>query len=456
MIRVLFIILSIVTGLLAILLQQPLLYILAGAFLVVAAILVIAQLRKRHQQYIKAQQSRNTLEAPPEEELSSLGIMEIRPKSMQNQNGIPETAIDKMGEKEAADQAPAPDISPDSDAYEPLQSTDDIEQQGVIDELPVSDRTPSLFSMRSVEAKPTVGSPFYKKILRPYLQALRATLQAHTACLIKEEDVALHYQIVTLFSEYTDIRRSGTFVTPVPLLNPSETKKSVTVRSIGDAELGLDNLGYYRKPPEVKQVAFAPVRPSDNPTVFFLLVDTLQHEGLENPRQRSLLAQYAQLLSRIIEQPDDEKSTGQEHEIRPRRDIIAEEMERARANEQPLALALVYLNQTEYLADDDLQIVEADEALKNRLQASIRNSDRMEQFGQLTYGIFYHGDTIAVEAWAVSLQEAMAQEGGCLEEGVSIGIAVLHERHDNADAFRNDAKTALHESYKTGTCTILD
>ena len=131
-------------------------------------------------------------------------------------------------------------------------------------------------------------------------------------------------------------------------------------------------------------------------------------------------------------------------------------MEQARHEGQTLALALVYLNQAERIAEaGDATVNEAEHLLESRLQRATQRG-RIERFGELTYGVFYDGDLPEVETWGAQVQEMLAMETGLLEGGVSIGIAVLQDRHDTPDVFRADATEALREAYETGTCTILE
>ena len=55
-----------------------------------------------------------------------------------------------------------------------------------------------------------------------------------------------------------------------------------------------------------------------------------------------------------------------------------------------------------------------------------------------------------------AVQRVMAEESGWLEGGVSIGIAVLQDRHEGPNDLRADATEALREAYQTGACTILE
>ncbi len=39
---------------------------------------------------------------------------------------------------------------------------------------------------------------------------------------------------------------------------------------------------------------------------------------------------------------------------------------------------------------------------------------------------------------------------------MSVGIAMLDDRHDGPDELRSDATAALRESFETGECIILE
>src|SRR5690606_2255661 len=97
-------------------------------------------------------------------------------------------------------------------------------------------------------------------------------------------------------------------------------------------------------------------------TPYFLLADTMQEGALGTPYRRSVLADFARLLGTIMDAPSDDEGPAEPEQLRPRRDIIAEEMEKARAHRnRPLALALVYLNQAEARADEGAEAVAAAE-----------------------------------------------------------------------------------------------
>jgi hypothetical protein len=115
---------------------------------------------------------------------------------------------------------------------------------------------------------------------------------------------------------------------------------------------------------------------------------------------------------------------------------------------------LVHLNRAESIArQGEEAVASAEQHLRSRLE-DLAPGARVERFGELTYGLFVRSAVDEVEGWAADLQEAMAQETGALEGGVSVGVAVRHEHHD-PEGLRADATDALLEAYETGTCTII-
>ena len=93
MLRVLFIILAIVSVSLAIVLGDIRLYGLAAAMLIAAGVLITANMRKRHKDVPET-----FLHAPeqPEEDLASLGIMDIKPAKANAQDTIEYETVEVM------------------------------------------------------------------------------------------------------------------------------------------------------------------------------------------------------------------------------------------------------------------------------------------------------------------------------------------------------------------------
>lgn len=451
MIRILFIILAVVAAILALLMNEPLLYALAGAFLLAAVVLIIAGLRRRHKRHRKAQEGHARPErpaAPPaDEELSSLGILEIRPKG--------QTRPAPPAAPEAEEKAAPAKMRPIAER-EPVEKPAPGPETNGVRHVPAASRVSVKEKSPSVQAVDTETEHTYAGIVGPYLQALRAALDAQTVCLLRQEALALQYHIEAIVSQNAYARSGGDFTTTVPLLNASEARRAVTVRRVSEHGMPQSNLGYYRDTISVRQIAMAPVLRPGDPTIHFLLADTMQEGALGTPHRRTLLAEFARLLGTIMDLPAQEELPDETEQVRPRRDIIAEEMEKARAHNRPLALALVYLNDAETRADEGQEAVSAaEEALESHLRKTMRQG-RVERFGELTYGIFSNTHSGDVESWAMQLQSELAHTTGPLEGGISIGIAMLQDRHRDPDTFRADATAALSEAYETGTCTILE
>jgi hypothetical protein len=274
-----------------------------------------------------------------------------------------------------------------------------------------------------------------------------------------------------------DVQHTGTFETQDPLLTATMSRQPVTVRSLN--EIGRDDLRYYGTVPAITQVALAPVsRPNSSDSVF-LLADATAEVDLGASQARSLLEQFADTIGLLLDaedpqgereevldedgtpEPDtadaasDDTATDPDGEApRPRREIIAEEMQAADASGDALALVLVHLNRAESIARrGDEAVASAERHLRTRLD-DIAPGQRVERFGELTYGIFVRSGVDEVEGWAAGLQDTMAQEAGELEGGVSVGVAVRDAHHD-PEGLRTDATDALLEAYETGTCTII-
>ena len=79
----------------------------------------------------------------------------------------------------------------------------------------------------------------------------------------------------------------------------------------------------------------------------------------------------------------------------------------------------------------------------------------MEKVGELMFGVFTDGRRPSLEIWHKEVQSAIAEDDMLLDGGVTIGIAVLNERHTDAIALREDAKKALLEAYNSGGRTVI-
>lgn len=436
MLRVLFIILAIVSVSLAIVLGDWRLYGLAAAMLIAAGVLITANMKKRHKDVPET-----FMHAPeqPEEDLASLGIMDIKPAKHAVADSIEYETVDG-GDNDAI-----------GDSYEFTSQP----------ETPIgSAETPVVGKARTKVARPRImvseaSSQSFADVMIPALRSLRASIDAYTVCLLRQEDMPLRYHVEVMISQNSYARNGGNYAAKEPLLAGHRALVPVVYPRVGPNGFPKSKLGYYHERINVRQVAMVPIVPKKSDDLFILLVDTMNDVGLEAASVRVLLEQYARLVSTIL---DTEAEGGladldaSEQALKPRREIITEEMDRARTDHHPLSLALVYFNGGE---EESSNLTELEEKFKTRLKGVVVDA-RTERFGELTYGIFYHGEQTGVATWAGHIQEGFPVDDPQLPGGVSVGVAVLSERHQSADELRADATAALQEAFSSGECIIVE
>jgi len=295
-------------------------------------------------------------------------------------------------------------------------------------------------------------------VLIPCLRSLRASVDGYTVCLLRQEDVPLRYAVEVMVSQNSYARNGGSYSAKEPMLSGHKALVPVVYPRVGPNGFPAEKLGYYHEPINVRQIAIVPVIPRKDNNLYLLVVDTMNEDGFEAASVRILLEHYARLVSAILDTPVSQTSGDDEEPepMRPRREIIADEMVRARSTEHPLSLALVYLNRGEALSGDGVGSVhELEEAFSKRLR-SVTLDARVERFGELTYGIFYHGELGGLANWAGGIKEAFPEDDQAFEGGVSVGVAVMQDRHERADELRSEATAALEASFKSGECIIVE
>ncbi len=447
MLRVLFIILAVVSIALAIVLGQPMLYLLALALLIGAGLLVTMNMRRRHKDVPET-----FMQAPeqPDEDLASLGILDIKPKGAGEEDGetTPQTASDIEETAEDAGEAEVVETATKAKDRSVSPTAAQAHVAGVSKARQRRPRARIMVSEASSETKADV--------LIPALRSLRASLDAYTVCLLRQEDVPLRYEVEVMVSQNSYARGGGTYSAKEPMLSGHKALVPVVYPRVGPNGFPKAKLGYYHEPINVRQVAIVPVIPKQYDDLFLLVVDTVNEDGLEAASVRVLLEQYARLATTILDTIDTSASADEEsEEPRPRREIIADEMEQARSLSHPLSLALVYLNRGEALSGDGLADVDDLEDLFSDRLRSVALDARVERFGELTYGIFYHGSHESLADWASGIKEAFPEEDDSFEGGVSVGVAPLQDRHEGADQLRSEATAALQESFQSGECVIV-
>ena len=464
--RVLFILVAVLVAVLAFVLDQPMLYWAAGALLVGGLVALGVHLWGL---YSESKQYKGNGDDRRSEELNDLGIMDVRPQGQQD------AADEESAETPAGHDAPADEKAAPDDEERPAANSAKSEEAPSASES----KTPKTEARTKKVSSASSGKSDKDAVMTPYLRSLRAALGAQTVALLVQEEMALQYRIEAAESQSRRARKAGSFSTSEPLLTAQMSRRAVTVRAVGKDGIPMERLGYYKTTESVAQVALAPVPSPEETATYFLVADAKDEDTLTTSRAQRLLRHYAELLGVLLDtdssprvreaaeaqasadvQDEDEASDEGDEDAsqapRPRREIIAEEMEAAFAEDYPLALALVHLNRAEAIAEDGEEAVaEAEQALYDRLVAAVPDG-RVERFGELTFGIFYASDVAEVEPWAEQLQADMAEASGTLEGGVSIGVAMLDERHEDPDDFRADATEALRVAYETGTCTIVE
>ena len=452
MMRTLLIALAVVIAVLAFVLNQVWLYWAAGALLVAAVVVVVTRMWQRYQEAVRFQKKEGS--ARRHAELSDLGILEVRPRTETPE----EEAPDEEPIEEPASPSARDETAPREDT--PVPSEADVSEPTPSDKPATPDRREA-----PPEARDTADEDAGHPVWGPYLQALRAATDSHTVCLLVQEDVMPTYRIAAAASHSPDVPATGTFEIDAPLLSASMSQRAITVQPVGEDGIDPVLLGYYEHVPDLAQVAFAPVPTPSAASSYFLVVDAVDSH-LKKPRAKKIITHFAELLGVLIESAETEEQSTEpmtaasedeeSSKPRPRREIIAEEIEEAMRASVPLALALVHLNEAERLAQKGKEVVaDAESTLRARLERSAPRS-RVERFGELTFGVFYNGDVVDVEPWAERLQEEMAGIEGALAGGVSIGVAMLRDEAQSPEALREDATEALWMAYETGTCTIVE
>ncbi|MEX0822003.1 MAG: hypothetical protein WD021_07645 [Rhodothermales bacterium] len=452
---------ALVAAILAVVMERPLLFVAAGLSLVVSVVLMVIRVQRRRSGYKQTVPS--TPDAEGSDDLASLGILEIRPR----QKGGSEVDGERAGREISIDEAPpdGPGRQPDEagDVETSLASSDSKEagraaKNGARERSPVQSTITIKEREQIVRASVDESAPaHFRDVLVPYLQAFRAAVGANTVCLLKQPDESSHYHIEAIVSLNAYARSSGTFSSKQQLLERHDVRSAPEVTRASDGNLSSHALGYYRESIAVKEFATAAVPRPTSTARYILLADAMREHTLDSDRTLSLISYFARLLGAVLDKggSEDVLDDGEEY-VRPRREIIGEEIRRARRDEVPLALALVYLNNAETIADlGEREIAGTERQLADRLRESAGKA-RVERFGELTFGAFFKEAGPYVERWAVGFQNGLEDAEGKLAGGVSIGIALLDERHADADSFRRDATDALREAYESGTCTIVE
>ena len=481
LIRILFTFVTVIAVILAAMIQHPAMWGGAGASLVALAIAgVLPFVRKQRAKRKKvrdAKKARTAVSAVPEpedvdptKELEALGILDIRPREEGNGHapsgdGPPSPQEEPRHSSEAEH---SPEATPGPKAGHSPEATPDPSVAAKPE--PVAVRTPSsspiletasAYTPRKTSQKAWTSvdesiPASLRMVLTPYMEAFQSSIRANTVCLLRQPDEKPVYRIqaVATLNAYT--RKNGVFRCKNPLLGWYSTRSGLQIYRACENTLTHDMLGYYREQIAVQEIVVAIVPIPSSDAIYALLADAMREQTLNSRETLGLISDFAHLLGAVIENESKNGWAGPlSQKARPRREIIDEEIKRSNEKGTPLALALVYLNKAEEVAERGKPAIAQTEAsLRTHLYASAQGT-RIERFGELTFGVFLREEAANVEAWAERVQQNLEHNRGNLEGGVSIGIA-LHVGQDDPDYLRESATRALCMALESSMCTIVE
>lgn len=499
MLRFLFLVLAVVAaGLAYVMGNMTALYAAALGLAVIALALFVSQARERARArkmpYSSPRTKAATPLAPSDPTLESLGIGEVRPREPKRTTApVPKPTAPPPAAAPPSQEAELPasaetNANPEEDQWGEL---DDAEAFAEVSEfappppppppdlgLPsfASDSLMPSGTPRSIASKRSATSEIESRtipgtVAEPLMQSVLSALGAHTAVLLRRIG-AEQFAVDAIHSISGEARGRGCTFTPGVALAPRVPRPGVSVRDVSDDAFPRAALGYYRTPPSVRQLAYVPV--SAGTRDYLLLVDSVAADAFSDGYAKNLLAQFAAVLSRLAQDDADDEigDTGAPPDapraeppdstaatapgVRPRREIIAEEMEAARATGSPLALVLLSPNASDAVAESGPATADAIlDSLRDRLR-HLSPEFRVERFGELMLGVFYPGDAEAVAEWAQRVQDDVTDQIGPLREGVIIGAAVMQPGDTDPQALRDDATQALTDAYATGEALIYE
>ncbi len=465
MLRALLVILAILSTVLGVALGQWFLYVAAALLVVAAAGVWLLGLKGKFD--IARPDSHGYVPAG-EEDLGALGILEIRPKggvsgALSNEGSEDEAEVVVEGttrEAESRQQSFKFESEKNVGSVEaPDQGPTPVERNGTSGRSAMSSsthsRTPSV-RQRKTTAYQVVSSSggIDGNVILPCLESLCAALDANTVCLLGSEAGGKGHRIHAMVSRNA-YARSGGELTPGNGMRWSSSRY-VTVERAADATWDPYDLQYYRETIAVKELAHVAVPSPPGGRRFLLIADSMYDGVLDNAQSNKVVERYAALVGTLLaREPSPEEDA--EPAFRSRREIIEEEMDRVRGTGAAMALALVMLNDVERIgAESTTEEVDRIEAgLRARLEGSAKGL-RVERFGDLMFGVFVPLAVSKVENWALKVHGDFEKLGDEFTGGVSIGAAMLTDRHTTPEQLRADAAAALQEAVKSGVCTILE
>ncbi|MCY4672623.1 MAG: hypothetical protein OXD43_02460 [Bacteroidetes bacterium] len=334
-----------------------------------------------------------------------------------------------------------------------------LEEDGIVDIRPITtkydeippetdpvetDATPDLFfntprvETPTPQTKKKVRNPLEKHILVPVLRGMQAALDAHAVGLIQRTDEYNYRVWGTVGLDWKSLRGES-FTLRHNLLQESEP---AAIHAVGENGVPTSRLQYSRTPANITNLGIAAV----GQTSYLLLADAADESGLSHPRAKELLEVFGKTLSLMLYKEDPN---------RPRREIIAEEMARARQQGTQLALAITVPQKADILTKSYGDVLSKTEKLFSECLQHAAPDSRVIKFGEITYGIFIDGQKEQLETWHKDIQIAIKNQGGLLTGGLYVGIARMTKKHKDPDDLRDEATRALVKAYEGPARTVI-
>lgn len=300
---------------------------------------------------------------------------------------------------------------------------------------------------------PALPNPELRHVFEPIVQAVRAATNAHSVVLLRIAEGGL--QVEAIVSGQMDIKRRIQIPSNRSFFSQVQVAAAVTVLS--HAEIGITP-DYYETQVFLTAMAIAPIR-VEGQIWGYLLADFTEHYPLTNP---NVLASFAQTLTPIIiehspkAKPIVPPTVWTGNPVRPRREIIAEEMRQARANGTPLVFALIYLNQNAY-AHQELTsdvIVTWESRMWDAAARSLKGKGKVERFGELMLGVFIYGTAYVAETWIAAMQDTLSADLRVPMNGISIGAVFMQQHHNDPEVFLKDTIETLKQVQAGGAALL--
>jgi hypothetical protein len=432
--------LAAITAVIGLLMENVWLLAAAGGFFLLALIVFgYLVIRRRSRRNARQQVAARTRE----DELRELGLTEVRPLRTPVRRGAAQPPV----AAEVEPTAPVPDATDEIEVAPAEVATAPVTEEvaggaAATDEAgPLPEREeefelePARDDSRTMLQEPD-DHPIWQKhsptAFASFLRACWAASEGQTA-LIAAKEADGSFALLAIRSHLPQVRKEGRFSAD-SFLQVAPPERPITVLEANDPL--VRDLPYYRTKMNVGGVAILPVQAGTDS--LYLAVDLQPDQPGFTSRQRTLLVGFADLLRTLVEHPLEEP---QARGVPTRRAIISEEMERARSEDRPLALALVYRADAEAVAKQgSTAVAEAERGLRLLLEDLVRHG-RLERFGELMFGAFLYDDKAQIEDWAERVQEQADAD----RYRVGIGVARLGT-HRDADELRADAANALAEA----------